>query len=71
MKTSKPEDEQIKCGLYAEILHEVHINPRHKRNQVLAIALHNSYEKTHGKQWHLHRPEGLMHCAYSVLLEAN
>ena len=41
MKTSKPEDEQIKCGLYAEILHEVHINPRHKRNQVLVIALHN------------------------------
>ena len=25
-KTSKPEDEQ-KCGLYAEILYKVHINP--------------------------------------------
>ena len=41
MKTSEPEDEQEKCGLYAEILHKVHINPRHKSNQVLAIALHN------------------------------
>ena len=41
-KTSKPEDEQEKCGLYAEILHKAHINPRHKRNQVLAIALHNN-----------------------------
>ena len=40
-KTSEPEDEREKCGLYAEILHKVHINPRHKRNQVLAIALHN------------------------------
>ena len=30
-----------KCGLYVEILYKAHINPRHKRNQVLAIALHN------------------------------
>ena len=40
MKTSEPEDEQ-KCGPYAEILYKAHINPRCKRNQVLAIALHN------------------------------
>ena len=26
-KTSKPEDEQEKCGLYAEILYKAHINP--------------------------------------------
>ena len=29
-KTSEPEDEWEKCGLYAEILYEVHINPRQK-----------------------------------------
>ena len=42
VKTSKPEDEHKKCGLYAEILYKAHINPRRKRNQVLAIALHNN-----------------------------
>ena len=42
VKTSEPEDQQIKCGLYAEILHEVHINPRHKKESSIAIALHNT-----------------------------